>query len=117
MFAVRTLLSTANPSGSPRTTSAACSPPSSSAPASHCTSPPRCSATSASTPPAATPPCSPEHLIAAHEALVERRRKLRHSAEQRTATGDEWAEFEQHFLLRKVALGDCHRPLRHPLRA
>jgi integrase len=30
----------------------------------------------------------PEHLVAAHEALVENRRKLRHSAEQRTATGD-----------------------------
>lgn len=56
----------------------------------------------------------PEHLIAAHEALVERRRTLRHSAEQRTATGDEWAEFEQHFLLRKVALGDCHRPYGTP---
>jgi hypothetical protein len=52
----------------------------------------------------------PEHLIAAHEALIENRRKLRHSTEQRTATGDEWAKFEQHFLLRKVALGDCHRP-------
>jgi hypothetical protein len=56
----------------------------------------------------------PEHLIAAHEALVERRRNLRHSAGQRTATGDEWAEFEQHFLLRRVALGDCHRPYGTP---
>jgi hypothetical protein len=56
----------------------------------------------------------PEHLIAAHEALVERRRALRHGAEQRTATGDEWAEFEQHFLLRKVARGDWHRPYGTP---
>jgi hypothetical protein len=51
-----------------------------------------------------------EQLRAGREALIERRRTLRHSAEQRTATGGEWAEFEQHFLLRKVALGDCHRP-------
>ena len=36
------------------------------------------------------------------------------SSEQRTATGDEWGEFEQHFLLRKVALGDCHRPYGTP---
>jgi hypothetical protein len=45
-------------------------------------------------------------LLLAHEALVERRRTLRHSAEQRTATGEEWAEFEQHFLLRKVGRAD-----------
>jgi hypothetical protein len=32
----------------------------------------------------------------------------------RSATGEEWAEFEQHFLLRKVALGDCHRPTAPP---
>jgi integrase len=56
----------------------------------------------------------PEQLIAAHEALIERRRTLRHNAEHRTANGDEWAEFEQHFLLRKVALGDCHRPYGTP---
>jgi hypothetical protein len=27
----------------------------------------------------------------------------------RPASGEEWQEFEEHFLLRKVALGDCHR--------
>src|SRR4051794_5951014 len=32
----------------------------------------------------------------------------------RPATGEEWAEFENHFLLRKVALGDCHRPYGTP---
>jgi integrase len=52
----------------------------------------------------------PEHVIAAHEAVIERRRALRPDAELRSASGDEWAEFEQHFLLRKVALGSCHRP-------
>ena len=56
----------------------------------------------------------PEHLIAAHEALIERRRKLRPDGELRSASGEEWAEFEQHFLLRKVALGDCHRPYATP---
>ena len=56
----------------------------------------------------------PEHLIAAHEALIERRRKQRQDGELRSASGEEWAEFEQHFLLRKVALGDCHRPYATP---
>jgi integrase len=56
----------------------------------------------------------PEHVIAAHDALIERRRLLRPDAEMRPATGEEWAEFEQHFLLRKVALGDCHRPYGTP---
>jgi integrase len=56
----------------------------------------------------------PEHVIAAHESLIERRRQTRPDGELRSATGDEWAEFEQHFLLRKVALGDCHRPYGTP---
>lgn len=56
----------------------------------------------------------PEHVIAAHEAAIERRRKLRPDGELRSATSDEWAEFEQHFLLRKVALGSCHRPYGTP---
>lgn len=32
----------------------------------------------------------------------------------RPATGEEWTEFEEHFLLRKVALGECHRPYGTP---
>lgn len=52
----------------------------------------------------------PEHLIAAHQAFIERRRALRAEGESRAAEADEWAEFEQHFLLRRVALGECHRP-------
>ena len=52
----------------------------------------------------------PEHVIAAHEALTERRRKLRANAEMRPATGEEWNDFQEHFLRRKVALGDCNRP-------
>jgi integrase len=56
----------------------------------------------------------PEQVIAAHQAFVERRRELRPAFELRPATDEEWAEFEQHFLLRKVALGDCHRPYGTP---
>jgi hypothetical protein len=52
----------------------------------------------------------PEEVIAAHQFFIERRRTLRPFAEMRPASGEEWDEFEQHFLLRKVALGDCHRP-------
>jgi hypothetical protein len=46
-------------SGSRRTTSGGCSPPRWSPTAYRCTSPQPCSATSISTRPAATPPCSP----------------------------------------------------------
>ena len=52
----------------------------------------------------------PEHIVAAHQAFIERRRQLRPFEEARVADGDEWANFEQHFLLRRVALGECHRP-------
>jgi hypothetical protein len=32
----------------------------------------------------------------------------------RPASGERVDEFEEHFLLRKVALGDCHRPYGTP---
>jgi hypothetical protein len=35
-----------------------------------------------------------------------KRRTLRADGELRSAISDEWAEFEQHFLLRKVVLGE-----------
>jgi len=56
----------------------------------------------------------PEHLITAHQAFIERRRQLRPIGEDRIADTDEWAEFENHFLLRRVALGECHRPYGTP---
>lgn len=34
--------------------------------------------------------------------------------EDRVAEEDEWSEFENHFLLRRVALGECHRPYGTP---
>ncbi|WP_375504590.1 tyrosine-type recombinase/integrase [uncultured Jatrophihabitans sp.] len=56
----------------------------------------------------------PEHIITAHQAFIERRRELRPFGEDRLAEPDEWAEFEQHFTLRQVALGECHRPYGTP---
>src|SRR6266496_4254144 len=56
----------------------------------------------------------PEEVLSAHQFFIERRRTLRPFGEMRLASGEEWDEFEQHFLLRKVALGDCHRPYGTP---
>ncbi|WP_396019899.1 tyrosine-type recombinase/integrase [Arthrobacter sp. ISL-95] len=56
----------------------------------------------------------PEHVIDAHHAFIERRRQTRPDRENRPATPNEWEEFEQHFLLRRVALGTCHRPYATP---
>ncbi|TQJ62003.1 phage integrase family protein [Arthrobacter sp. SLBN-100] len=56
----------------------------------------------------------PEHVIQAHHAFIERRRHTRPSHELRPASSEEWQEFEQHFLLRRVALGTCHRPYATP---
>ncbi|HEY0695934.1 MAG TPA: hypothetical protein VGD71_43705 [Kribbella sp.] len=56
----------------------------------------------------------PEEVIAAHQHFIERRRATHPTGELRSATGEEWAEFENHFLLRKVALGECHRPYGTP---
>jgi hypothetical protein len=56
----------------------------------------------------------PDEVIAAHQFFIERRRTLRPFGEMRPASGEEWNEFEEHFLLRRVALGDCHRPYGTP---
>jgi hypothetical protein len=56
----------------------------------------------------------PDEVIEAHQFFIERRRTLRPIGEMRPASGEEWDEFEEHFLLRKVALGDCHRPYGTP---
>jgi hypothetical protein len=56
----------------------------------------------------------PEEVVAAHQHFIERRRSTRPFAELRPATGEEWTEFESHLLLRKVALGECHRPYGSP---
>ena len=56
----------------------------------------------------------PGQVIQAHQNMVEHRRGLRHSHEYRTVAPDEWADFEKHFQLRRVALGDCFRPYGTP---
>ncbi|MGJ3190756.1 tyrosine-type recombinase/integrase [Paenarthrobacter sp. FR1] len=56
----------------------------------------------------------PEQVIQAHHEFIERRRQTRPDYELRPATESEWTEFEQHFLLRRVALGTCHRPYATP---
>ncbi len=55
-----------------------------------------------------------DELIARHQQFITRRRALRDSAEYRDVTTEEWAEFEKHFQLRRVALGDCFRPYGTP---
>lgn len=56
----------------------------------------------------------PEHIVTAHREFIERRRQLRPFEEAKVADDDEWADFEEHFLLRRVALGECHRPYGTP---
>ncbi|MDQ0867422.1 tyrosine-type recombinase/integrase [Arthrobacter globiformis] len=56
----------------------------------------------------------PEQVVQAHHAFIERRRNKRPDYEMRAATAAEWKEFEEHFLLRRVALGNCHRPYATP---
>lgn len=52
--------------------------------------------------------------LQAHAAFIENRRKERPEGEMRAATAEEWNEFDQHFLLRRVALGDWRRPYGTP---
>lgn len=52
----------------------------------------------------------PEQVIRHVQAHIVRRRAARPAEEYRDPTDAEWAEFEQHFRRRKLALGDCYRP-------
>ncbi|MFC3960964.1 tyrosine-type recombinase/integrase [Nocardia jiangsuensis] len=56
----------------------------------------------------------PDAVITHQQQFITHRRTLRASAEHCDATSAEWAEFEQHFLLRRVELGDCFRPYGTP---
>ncbi|MGW7262318.1 NUDIX hydrolase [Streptomyces sp. NPDC054842] len=49
-----------------------------------------------------------------YQEHLEHRRQIRPTDEYRDVTADEWSEFEEHFDRRKVELGSCGRPLRHP---
>jgi hypothetical protein len=56
----------------------------------------------------------PDEVIRRHQEFIARRRAQRDSAEYRDVAPGEWAEFEKHFQLRRVELGDCFRPYGTP---
>src|SRR5487761_1139604 len=56
----------------------------------------------------------PEEVIRHYRQFIAPRRSQRPSEEYREPTDSEWAEFRDHFSLRKVALGTCHRPYGTP---
>jgi integrase len=51
-----------------------------------------------------------EDLIRSYRTFLDKRRATRPAEEYREPTEQEWREFQQHFQLRKVAMGDCGRP-------
>lgn len=55
-----------------------------------------------------------EELVRTYRGFLDRRRAMRPSAEYREPTEQEWREFQQHFQLRKLALGECGRPYGSP---
>jgi Phage integrase family len=56
----------------------------------------------------------PQEVIRHFRRFVDQRRARRPSEEYREPTDGEWAEFRDHFSLRKVALGTCDRPYGTP---
>ncbi|MEV1173402.1 tyrosine-type recombinase/integrase [Nonomuraea sp. NPDC049784] len=56
----------------------------------------------------------PAEVIRHYRQFVAERRSQRPSEEYREPTDAEWTEFRDHFSLRKVALGTCHRPYGTP---
>ncbi|HET7415649.1 MAG TPA: site-specific integrase [Arthrobacter sp.] len=56
----------------------------------------------------------PEQVIRSYRTFIDHRRSVRPSLEYRDPTSEEWSEFENHFSLRRVALGTCHRPYGTP---
>lgn len=53
-------------------------------------------------------------MIRHYRQFIADRRSQRSSEEYREPSDAEWAEFRDHFSLRKVALGTCHRPYGTP---
>lgn len=51
-----------------------------------------------------------DDLVRTYRSFLDKRRAQRPETEYREPTDAEWREFQQHFQLRKVALGDCGRP-------
>jgi integrase len=56
----------------------------------------------------------PTEVIRHFRQFIADRRSQRPSEEYREPTNPEWDEFRDHFSLRKVALGNCHRPYGTP---
>lgn len=56
----------------------------------------------------------PAEVIRHYRHFIEQRRGHRPAEEYREPTDAEWAEFRDHFALRKVALGTCARPYGTP---
>lgn len=56
----------------------------------------------------------PEDLVRAYRTFLDTRRTTRPAEEYREPTEEEWKQFQQHFQLRKVALGTCGRPYGSP---
>jgi integrase len=56
----------------------------------------------------------PAEVIRRYRQFIASRRGQRPSEEYREPSDAEWAEFRDHFSLRKVALGTCHRPYGTP---
>jgi hypothetical protein len=55
-----------------------------------------------------------EQLVRSYRAFLDNRRTQRPEAEYREPTDEEWREFQQHFQLRKLELGECGRPYGTP---
>jgi integrase len=55
-----------------------------------------------------------EQLVRSYRTFLDNRRAQRPEAEYREPTEDEWQEFQQHFQLRKLELGECSRPYGTP---
>jgi integrase len=55
-----------------------------------------------------------EDLIRSYRLFLDKRRAARPIEEYREPTEQEWREFQQHFQVRKLELGDCGRPYGSP---
>jgi Phage integrase family len=55
-----------------------------------------------------------DDLVRTYRGFLDRRRADRPAEEYREPTDQEWRDFQQHFELRKVSLGNCGRPYGTP---
>ncbi len=55
-----------------------------------------------------------DDLIRTYRSFLDKRRAVRPEAEYREPSEEEWREFQQHFQVRKLELGNCGRPYGSP---